>query len=265
MPFSGKLIITILLASLVTATGTNANILIMNGLTHEKNLLPGEKATETIQLQNASSQAKSVSIYLTDYWFTHNGESLYDEPGTLPRSNAKWIRVSQLFITMQPGELRALDFEINVPEVDTLNGSYWSVIMIEGIALPDTNRQENAITISTVLRYAVQVVTHIGNTGTRDLEFLQFNMTNNEGIPYLEAFLKNTGERALRPELGVEFFDGNGNSQGLRKADRKRLYPGTSVKISIPLEAILPGKYKGIVIADCDDDYIFGSEVSIEL
>jgi len=265
MPFSGKLIITIILTSLVTATGIKANILILNGLTHEKNLLSGEKATETIQLQNASTQAKSVNIYLTDYWFTHNGESHYDEPGTVPRSNSKWIRVSQLFITMQPGEVRSVDFEVNVPDIDTLNGSYWSVIMIEGVAPPDTNRQENAITISTVLRYAVQIVTHIGNTGTRDLEFLQFNMTKNEGIPCLEVFLKNTGERALRPELSVEFFDGNGNSQGLRKADPKRLYPGTSVKLSIPLEAILPGKYKGIIIADCNDDYIFGSEVSIDL
>ncbi len=265
MPFSGKFIITILLTGLITATGLKANILILNGLTHEKNLLPGEKATETIELQNASNQVKSVNIYLTDYWFTHNGESHYDEPGTVPRSNAKWINVSQLFITLQPGEMRSLDFEVNVPAIDTLHGSYWSVIMIEGVAPPDTSRQENAITISTVLRYAVQVVTNIGNTGTRDLEFLQFNMTRIEGIAWLEAFLKNTGARALRPELGVEFFDGNGNSQGLRKADRKRLYPGTSVKISIPLEAILPGTYKGIVIADCDDDYIFGSELSIDL
>jgi hypothetical protein len=265
MPFSGKLIITIILTGLLTATEINANILITNGLTHEKNLFPGEKTTETIQLQNASSQVKSVSIYLTDYWFTHNGESLYDAPGTVPRSNAKWIILSQVFITMQPGETRSVDFEVNVPDIDTLNGSFWSVIMIEGVAPPDTNRQENSITISTVLRYAVQVVTNIGNTGNRDLEFLQFNMTKSEGIPYLEAFLKNTGERALRPELGVELFDGNGNPQGIRKADRKRLYPGTSVKISIPLEAILPGKYKGIVIADCDDDYIFGSEVSIDL
>ncbi len=242
-----------------------ANILILNGLTHEAQLLPGEKYQGSIQVQNASNQEKSVKIYQTDYWFASTGESRHDQPGTLKRSNASWISVSQLFVTLKPNEIKSVDFEVLVPQNDSLTGTYWSVIMLEGMEPPDTTNAKTGVTINTVLRYAVQVITNIGETGTYDLEFLKLGLNRGEEGARLEVDLGNRGERVLRPEMGLELFDANGNSQGVIKAERKRIYPGTSARIVLNLAAIKPGNYSGVLIADCDEDHIFGSNVNLEL
>jgi len=258
----------LLIAALIFLTGilkSRANVLVMNGLTHENQLSPGEKSTDRIQLQNASGQVKSVKIYQTDYWFSYKGESFYDKPGTIKRSNAAWITVSQLFVTLQPNEIKDIEFEVRVPQNDSLTGSFWSVIMVEGMAPIDTSASKQRITINTVLRYAIQVVTSIGNTGTRNLEFLNFGLGKEEGTTYFEADIENTGERMLRPEVGLELFDKNGVSQGVKKVEPKRIYPGTSVKMKVPLDGIVPGGYTGVLVADCNDDYIFGSNVNLEL
>ena len=81
----------------------------------------------------------------------------------------------------------------------------------------------------------------------------------------LHVALKNTGERMLRPELAVELFDAEGNSLGVVKAERRKTYPGTSVLIALELKGIKPGNYNGVLVADCENDHVFGTNVSFEI
>jgi hypothetical protein len=243
----------------------NAEVLVLNGLTHEFTVTGGSKATGSIQLMNTSDQIKSVRLYQTDYRFTHAGDSHYDQPGTLARSNASWVTLNQLFVTLQPKEEISVEFELVVPEQDGLTGTYWSVIMVEGLKPPDTETPPQGISINTVLRYAIQIISHIGDTGSRNLDFLTFDLSNTEGLSQFEVSIGNTGERALRPEMSLELFDENGRSAGIFRADPKRIYPDTSTRFTIILRDVPPGNYTGVLLADCLDDYIFGTNVSIHL
>lgn len=60
-------------------------------------------------------------------------------------------------------------------------------------------------------------------------------------------------------------FDDAGNSLGIVKAERRKTFPGTSVMITLRLEGIKPGNYNGVLVADCDDDHVFGTNVSFEI
>lgn len=242
-----------------------ADVLVLNGLTHEFTTAGGSKATGAIQLANTSGEVKSVRLYQTDYRFTHNGDSHYDEPGTMARSNASWITLNQMFVTLQPKEEITIEFELVVPEMEGLHGTYWSVIMVEGLKPPDTEPQTQGISIQTVLRYAIQIISHIGDTGTRNLEFLSFDLSQPDGSAQFEVNIGNTGGRALRPVLTLELFDENGRSLGIFRADPKRIYPETSTRFIITLKDVPPGNYTGVLLADCLDDYIFGTNVSIHL
>jgi hypothetical protein len=51
---------TVLAAFVCAALSTSAGIVVLNGLTHEKQVLPGETYRGTIQIQNAGSSAESV-------------------------------------------------------------------------------------------------------------------------------------------------------------------------------------------------------------
>lgn len=241
-----------------------ANIIVLNGLTHENQVQPGETYRGSIQIQNASENTKSVRVYQRDYWFSYTGESKHDPAGTMERSNAAWVTFTPELLDLAGNEKATIDFEVIVPS-GSLSGTYWSVIMVEGIVPPDTTSYSSGVTINTAIRYAVQVVTNIGETGTSDIQFLGLEIAQQEETPLLHVALENTGERMLRPELALELFDDAGNSAGVIKAERRKTFPGTSVLITLRLEGIKPGNYTGVLVADCDADHIFGTNVSFEI
>lgn len=242
----------------------NATIVVLNGLTHENQVQQGESYRGVIEVQNTGDTEKGVRVYLRDYWFSYKGESRHDPGGTLDRSNAQWINYNPELLNLGPGEKATVDFEVQVPNIDSLKGTYWSVLMVEGISKPDTTRRAG-VTINTAIRYAVQIVTNIGDSGIRDIQFLGLDLARENDNNVLNVFIENTGERLLRPELALELFDEDGNSAGIVKADPRKTYPGTSVGITLDLKGIKPGDYTGILIADCDEDHVFGTNVSFEL
>lgn len=256
-------IVFVLLCSLSSLI--SANIVVINGLTHENTALQGEKYRSSIQIQNAGDKKQSVRIYPRDYWFSHLGESKHDLPGSLPRSNAAWITYTPQLITLEPREKATIEFEVKIPDNDSLMGTYWSVIMIEGITAPDTLATSGGVKINTAIRYAIQIITNIGNTGTKDLQFIGLELTKDLNQNVLNVSIENSGECILKPELSLEVFDDSGNSLGVFKADKRKTFPGTSVKMSLILEGINPGTYSATLVADCDEDHVFGTNISLEI
>lgn len=242
-----------------------AGVAVINGLSHEATHSPGEKTRGKIEIQNTSETPTAVKLSQADYWFSHQGESRYDEPGTNLRSNAPWISLSDLLVNLGPHEKKTIEFEVVTPAADTLSGTFWSVILVEEIAPPDTLPSRRGVSITTVTRYAVQIITHIGATGTYDLHFDQLTLTREQGVPGLNVAISNPGTRALRPEVSLELIDARGQSLGVVKADRKRIYPGTSVSFRLVLPATTPGQYTGMLVADCDEDHLYGTQVNLDL
>lgn len=256
----------ILLFSLQTLITFNASgsIVILNGLTHENTAQPGESYRAEIEIQNVAEAEKSVRIYLRDYWYNYKGESRHDDPGSMGRSNSNWISIPSDLVNLAPQEKRTISIEIKVPNQDSLLGTYWSVLMVEGVVPPDTSRSEG-VSITTALRYAIQMITNIGNTGTSSLNFAGLQLAKEEEISIVQVVLENTGQRLLKPAMSIELFDGNGNSAGTLYADPRKTLPGTSILVSIRLEGVKPGVYSGVLVADCGGDSIFGTNVSFEL
>ena len=243
---------------------SNGSIVVLTGLTHENVALPGETYRTAIEIQNVSQKEKSVQVYPKDYWYSHTGETKHDPPGTIDRSNANWVTFQPELITLAANEKTTINVEVQVPQNEALTGTYWCVLMVEGIVPPDTTNNKG-VSISTAIRYAVQFITTIGETGKNDLGFLGLQLTKLDGQNVINVLVENTGERLLKPEMSLELFDGDGNSVGLIKADRRKNLPGTSIKVSLVMEGIKPGTYTGVIIADCGGESIFGTNVSFDL
>ncbi len=257
--------LSLLLFFLFVSGFSFGGIVILNGLTHERQVSPGESYKGVIEIQNTADTEQNVKVYLRDYWYSFKGETKHPEAGTMTRSNAGWIQFNPELLTLGPNEKASIDFEVKVPPADSLTGTYWSVLMVEGINPPDTTSNSTGVTINTAIRYAIQLITNIDNTGTRDVKFLGLNITPQDETNVLDVFIENTGERVLRPELALELFDETGNSTGTLKAERRKIYPGTSVKMTLVLDGIKPGNYTGVLVADCDEEHVFGTNVSFEI
>ena len=248
-----------------------AKITILGSLSHEKSAQVGETYRGIIFIQNPSEELQEVKIYQTDYLFFCDGSNIYGEPGKDPRSNAKWIAFSPRRVLIPPGEQSGINYTVKVPDDETLAGSHWSMFMIEAIPTDSPESEtgepkegEAKVSIRTILRYGIQMVTDIGETGTHRLKFLMTKLLKEQEKRTLQVDIENNGERWLRPLLWTELYDEKGNYIGRFEGGRLRTYPGTSVRFRIDLSEVPKGKYKALIVADCGGDDLFGATYDLE-
>jgi len=249
-------------------------ISVIGGLTQNIQMNDGETKSGTITIRNDGVNLEEIKVYLTDYSFSHDGTSEYSEVGTNTRSIAEYITFNPHKATIPPNSSINVNYTIVVPKNTAdmqFTGSLWSVFMVESIPEnspesetfePDTDYK---MSIGINLRFAVQIIVNFGETGERKLEFLNAKIQKLEDKRILAVDVKNSGERHFRPNLIVELYDEVGIFIDKFTADKKHIYPNTSVRYLVDLTYVKSGKYKALVIADGGNENLFGINYNIEL
>lgn len=250
---------------------TGYAIQLPDGMTVNKTLPLGGQTSGNIVIANNGKEAETVRIYQTDYMFSADGKNNFGSPGSMPRSNAKWIKFTPNQVTVAPGEETSIFYEIAVPETSDLRGTYWSVIMVEPIpqdALkpPNPKKDKATIGVQAVFRHAVQMITHIENTGTRALQFSNKALKVQAHKTFLTIDVENVGERWLVPQLYVDVADSGGNAMKRYEGKKFRIYPGCSARYVIDLGKLNSGKYNALVIADSgENEKVFGARYILDV
>ena len=109
-------------------------------------------------------------------------------------------------------------------------------------ALPDSKpdiaqsaKGEVKLSIQTLMRYAIQIITHIGDTGNRKLDFVSVKLLRAEEKSIFQIDVENIGERMLRPLLWVELYDKDGSNVVRFEGGKLRVYPNTTVRYKVDL------------------------------
>jgi len=254
----------LLIGALVQPVRAGAQIAVVGSTVEEHTAAPGQSYEGTILIRNTTTQPQSVRIYKSDYLFYANGTSHFDDAGTTPRSNANWVKPSASSVVVPPmGEL-TVGYTISVPANDTLRGTYWSAMMVEGAPTAPPPAAAKQVGIGAVVRYAVQLATHLPKTGSRKVVFSnQALSTDSTGNRVVEMDVMNAGERGYRPNLWIELYDAAGVLRGRREQQRGLLYPGTSLKQRFVFDALPAGTYKAVVFADSGDDAVFATQYKL--
>ena len=259
----------IALALLTASSAAPAQIAVVGNTVEERIGAPGESYTGTIVVRNLTQQDQPVRIYQTDYQFFADGTSHFNDPGTTARSNAKWITPTVRSLLVPPSSEMTVSYTVRVPAGDSLMGTYWSAIMVEG-APTEAGRSSGGrpqVGVGAVMRYAVQVATHIRSTGSRKVEFANTKFITDTATQQqtFELEVKNAGERAYRPALWIEVYDQSGTLKANARQERGLLYPGTSLKQVFQLGKLAPGTYRAVVFADSGEDAVFASQFTLKL
>lgn len=245
----------------------DAQIAVVGGTVEERVAAPGESYTGTIVVRNLTQQDQPVRIYQTDYLFFADGTSHYSDPGTTARSNAKWITPTVRSLLVPPSSEMTVSYTVTVPAGDSIVGTHWSMIMVEG-APSEAGRSSGGrpqVGVGAVVRYGVQVATHIRSTGSRKVAFANSKfLTNADSTQTFELEVQNAGERAYRPALWIEVYDEQGTLKANARQERGLLYPGTSLKQVFQLGKLTPGTYRAIVFADSGEDAVFASQFTLK-
>jgi hypothetical protein len=252
-------------ASLLAAPlQAGAQIAVVGNAVDEHEAGPGQRYLGSITVRNLTAEPQPVRIYQTDYRFSADGTSNFDSAGTVRRSNAAWIRPSASSLTIPPMADVVLSYAVTVPAIDSLRGTYWSTIMVEGQPRLPPQARRGQIGLGAVFRYAVQVATHLPAVGTRKVRLTrQGFLTDSTGARVLDVVVENNGERAYRPNLWVELYDGRGTLRKRIEQQRGLLYPGTSVKQRFSFGALPAGVYKALVFADTGDDTVSAAQYKL--
>ena len=250
-----------LLAALSRA---DAQIAVVGNAVDEHEAGPGQRYVSSITVRNLTSEPQPVRIYQTDYRFSADGTSNFDSAGTVARSNAAWVRPSASSVTIPPLAEIVLSYAVSVPAIDSLRGTYWSTIMVEGQPRLPPQARRGQIGLGAVFRYAVQVATHLPAAGSRKVRLTrQGFLTDSTGARVLDVVIENTGERAYRPNLWVELYDARGTLRKRVERQRGLLYPGTSLQQRFSFGALPAGVYKALVFADTGDDTVSAAQYKL--
>jgi hypothetical protein len=259
--------------SLLLPIGSMASISILGGLCRDitiKNSGTGEINQGIIVVKNNGKEPQEVKVYQTDYKFLADGNQFYDEPGQFPNSNASWVSFTPRQLTVPPNGTSNINYSIKVPNNEKLTGTYWSMLMIEVISKnPNqdaTQEKGKLLTLGfkSAVRYGIQMVTNIGETGTHNLKFLATRLAKEAKKTNFEVDIENTGERWLRPLIWAELYNQSGSCIGKFSGGSMRLYPGTSGRFRVDLSEVPEGKYKVLVGADCGENDIFGATYDLD-
>lgn len=243
---------------------------VYNGLTKIRDISIGQSYSDVIVLKNSGIEPEEVRLYQTDFHFTSDGQKFFNSPGQAPRSNSDWITFSPSRLTIAPSTLAEIKVNIRIPDDSSLCGTYWSMIMVEIVPriteeIDTLKKHDIQFGINQVMRYGVQIISNINNSGTRDIKFLDTKVIKEQESKILEVDVKNTGERWLRPYLWVDLYNSDGNYLGKFEGGRWRIFPGTSVRFRVDLTSIPKGKYNALVVVDNKDEYIFGAQYALSL
>jgi hypothetical protein len=263
-----KNVILIMLVLLIgVATASHAGVSVVGSLTRENTVGPGDRYEGDIMLRNSDENPVEVRIYKKDYLFYADGRNLYDEPGSAPRSNATWLTVQPAQMTVPPQGTGSFHFTVQVPKNVELKGSYWSLLMVEPMAppavLPGQAKNKISVGLQTVIRYAIQIVTDIGDSGEWQLKIGDKKLAMSEGKRLFELDIENVGERWLSPVVWIELYNAEGAQVGRFESSQKRIYPGCSVRHWMDLTGVPAGTYNVMAIVDNRDDHVFGGQYEI--
>ncbi len=258
---------------LVGARSATAQIYIGASLAHDREVSIGSSYEGTIPISNSTDEAVEVRLYITDYRFSADGYNWYDEPGTQDRSNALWIGFGNPIVTIPARSTMEVAYRVDVPDDPNLEGSYWSMLMIEAISsesiestLGDSEVSSPQFGVRRRIRYGVQIATHVIETGQAVLSLASPELVENEvGGSRFSVIVENTGNRLAESHVYIDLFDSTGRNVGRFDGSRARIYPGTSFKHSVPIIVEKGGRYEALLVIDIGDDNAYGAQYTLEL
>jgi len=261
------LLLATALSSVTPLARAEAQVSVVNNSIQEQQASAGSEYQGSIVLRNDGPESQHVRVYLTDYSFTANGVSAFAEPGSSPRSNARWITFGSQSVVVAAYQSSTVTYRVTVPELPGASGSgsFWSIAMIEGesvTARPAANQR--GVQLNTVVRHGIQLVTHVGTTGAASVAFSNVTVLTGDSGPTLQFDSGNNGQRARRLSLSVDLYAEDGTLVGRFTKERGLVYPGCSIRQTFSIGALKKGNYTAFVVADAGDDDLFAGNFKLK-
>ena len=226
----------------------------------------GDKIEGKIQLYNQSEKPQRVMLKFYDYPYFDNEEQgyIYPEVGKDKRSNASWFQLEKNLVTIPGSSSYEVPVRGTFPENKKLEGSYYSILMIEP-ELEEIKFDEEKPMVRSLVRYALHMVTSLDETGEYGLKIISKNIKEKGEKKIFEFEVENTGSKYFRPNILIELYSQSGEKIEPFKLSPIWLLPTKTKKYEIDVTDLKLGKYQGMILFDQKGADFFGSNCEFEL
>lgn len=244
----------LLLAASASPARAQRGLAIGSRLFQEFRATPGAALDGQIVLRNATDHAQTLSVTQHDFLSDFGRLEYGLEPGTVPRSNAAWVRLPRTVVSVPADSIVAIPFDVVIPGA-VAPGTYWSVVTVSqelsvvGRAGTRVRTGQAQATVQQGAAFATLVVTHVGAMPS-DLRMAGAALGEREGSPTVDVQLENAGEAMSRAAVWVELFREDGEALGRFDARLNFLFPGQRVTKPVPLTGVGPGRYLAVLYVD---------------
>lgn len=244
-----------------------ASIVVLNGLTHSYKIENGKVYKGKIAIENTGNNPQSVKLFLQDFTYHADGTINYTDLQTQKRTNGNWIKLNTNLVTLKGKEKTDVFYEITVPDQGIDPGSYWSVIIVEPVDEIKPSDKQPGINISSVIRYAIQVITDYDTEKAKpDLTFENIKVEKEEGKQTVKIAIANNGNLYCKPTASIEIYNRKtGEKIGTFSSLAMGLLPSTSKTFYIDISKVPSAQYKATVIATDEDENAFAINVELEV
>ena len=246
---------------------SQANIVILNGLSHNYKVENGKVYKGKISIENTGSQPQNVKLFLQDFTYQSDGSINYTAPNTNSKTNSEWIKLNTNLISLKAKEKTEVFYEITVPKKISDAGSYWSVVIVEPVENIKPSNNKQGINITSVVRYAIQIITDIDSEKAKpDLKFEGVKIDKEDGRKIVKIAISNKGNLYCKPTATIEFYNKKtGEKIGTFSSIPMGLLPQTSKSFHIDISKMPADKYNAVLITTDEEENAFALNVELEV
>lgn len=222
------------------------------------NAAAGQSVTERLQVSNTDSQVLILTATLKDWYRDSLGNKIYFEAGSLPTSNAGWMRIDPVQLVLQPHETKEVAVSIQVPDSGRKVTNSMLFLTQVNKRKPVTGIDPSGKKVMILIK--VEVGIHLYNIvpgiSRKDLEFTAFDDKgpNTDSTRLLAVTIRNRGEVPTDATLRLELTHKISGAGIQLPARPLSMLPGATQVILIPVPAHQSkGKYLAAAILDYGD------------
>lgn len=241
-----------------------ANVTILNGLTHIYSGKSGEVIYGEVVLINNSIDDQRVTFNLTEAIFSCSKNRFFSKDAKHPNSSTNWINDYLSDKVLAPKEKYVYQFKIIIPKNAALQGSYWSVIMVNVEKPIKENLLNKQIGLDTKVRYAIGLVTNVNDYDDVEIDFKNIELNEKNDLKYLKVTIANESLFVEGVKLSLEVYNQEGIKVHEFKSDRNMAFPGFCREYLLDISVLASGSYECVLIADSREEFI-GTNISLTI
>ncbi|GLV46968.1 hypothetical protein TJA_01440 [Thermus sp. LT1-2-5] len=227
---------------------------------------PGASLTGSVLVDHPGrSGTLQVEVVLQDVLLQADGRPLYLDPGSHPRSLARWLSVNPLTFFLQPQATQEVRYTVQVPG-GVGPGTYWGIIFFES-APAGAREGQGGLGIRVKTRVGHVVYVEVGQvTRSGRIQGFRYLPPSREGPAQVRLSFQNTGTGLLRLKGRVEVRDLQGRPLAQAEVPETASLPGATHEIPAPLkEPLAPGRYLVLAVLDYGSPSLIAGEGRIEV